>query len=183
MPSHQVGTREQWRQARLELLAAEKELSRRNDELTRQRRQLPWVRIETDYRFSAAGGGDVSLPDLFGHRSQLLIYHFMFGPDWEAGCPMCSSLADGFDGIRIHLEHHDVALAAVSRAPAEKLAAYRKRMGWSFPWLSSSGTSFNVDFGVSYTAESVAGGAEHNFAPLPAVRLEPRHLPAEAQGL
>jgi predicted dithiol-disulfide oxidoreductase (DUF899 family) len=183
MPSHQVGTREQWRQARLELLAAEKELTRRNDELTLQRQQLPWVRMETDYLFSAAGGGGVSLPDLFGHRSQLLIYHFMFGPDWEAGCPMCSSLADGFDGIRVHLEHHDVALAAVSLAPADKLAAYRKRMGWSFPWVSSSGTSFNVDFGVSYTAESVAGGAEHNFAPLPAALLEPRHLPAEAQGL
>jgi predicted dithiol-disulfide oxidoreductase (DUF899 family) len=183
MPSHRVGTREQWRQARLELLAAEKELTRRNDELTRQRQQLPWVRVEAVYRFSAADGGEVALPDLFGGRSQLLIYHFMFGPDWEAGCPMCSSLADGFDGIRVHLEHHDVALVAVSRAPADKLAAYRNRMGWSFPWMSSSGTSFNVDFGVSYTAESVAGGAEHNFAPLPAALLDPGHLPAEAQGL
>jgi predicted dithiol-disulfide oxidoreductase (DUF899 family) len=183
MTSHHVGTREQWRQARIDLLAAEKDLTRRNDELTRQCQQLPWVPVNEDYRFGAADGGDVSLRDLFGHRSQLLVYHFMFGPDWDAGCPVCSSLADGFDGIRVHLEHHDVALAAISRAPADQLAAYRKRMGWSFPWVSSFGTSFNFDFGVSYTAESVAGGAEHNFAPLPEAQLDPRNLPGEAHGL
>ena len=179
MASHTTGTREEWRQARIELLAAEKEHTRRGDELARRRRELPWVPVEQDYRFDGPDG-EMSLPDLFGGRSQLLVYHFMFGPDWEAGCPVCSSVADGFDGIRVHLEHHDVALAAVSRAPAEKLTAYRKRMGWSFPWVSSYRSSFNFDFGVSYTRESMAGGAEHNFAPF---HLDPSHLPLEAHGM
>ena len=179
MASHTTGTREEWRQARIELLAAEKEHTRRGDELARRRRELPWVPVEQDYRFDGPDG-EMSLPDLFGGRSQLLVYHFMFGPDWEAGCPVCSSVADGFDGIRVHLEHHDVALAAVSRAPAEKLTAYRKRMGWSFPWVSSYRSSFNFDFGVSYTRESMAGGAEHNFVPF---HLDPGHLPLEAHGM
>jgi predicted dithiol-disulfide oxidoreductase (DUF899 family) len=133
MSSHPIGTREEWRKARLDLLEAEKELTRRGDELARRRRELPWVPVEEDYRFDSEHG-EASLGDLFGGRSQLLVYHFMFGPDWDAGCPVCSSVADGFDGIRVHLEHHDVALAAISRAPIEKLVAYRQRMGWSFPW-------------------------------------------------
>ena len=182
MTSHTVGTRAQWRQARIELLQAEKELTRQNDELTRRRQQLPWVEIEASYRFDGEAG-EVWLGDLFGGRSQLMVYHFMFGPDWDEGCPVCSSVADGFDGIRAHLENHDVALAAISRAPLDKLLAYRKRMGWSFPWVSSQHSSFNFDFGVSYTQESVTGGAEHNFAPLPPEFLDPRNLPGEAHGL
>ena len=129
---HMVGTREEWRKARLDLLEAEKELTRRGDELARRRRELPWVPVEEDYRFDAPDG-EVALADLFGGRSQLLVYHFMFGPDWDAGCPTCSSLADGFDGIRVHLEHHDVALVAISRAPVDKLIAYRQRMGPQLP--------------------------------------------------
>lgn len=179
---HPVGTREEWRKARLDLLEAEKELTRRGDELARRRRELPWVPVEEDYRFDSEHG-ETSLGDLFGGRSQLLVYHFMFGPDWDAGCPVCSSVADGFDGIRVHLEHHDVALAAISRAPVEKLIAYRQRMGWSFPWVSSYHSSFNVDFGVSYTVQSVAGGAEHNFAPMREAWLDPSVLPAEAHGV
>jgi predicted dithiol-disulfide oxidoreductase (DUF899 family) len=179
MGAHTTGTREEWRKARIELLEAEKELTRRGDELARRRRELPWVPLEQDYRFDGPDG-ETSLHDLFGGRSQLLVYHFMFGPDWEAGCPVCSSVADGFDGIRVHLEHHDVALAAVSRAPAEKLTAYRKRMGWSFPWVSSGGSSFNFDFGVSFTQQSAAGGAEYNFRELPA---DPSALPLEAHGM
>jgi len=182
MTSHHVGTREEWLKARLDLLAAEKELTRRNDELTRQRQQLPWVLVEQDYRFGAPDG-EVGLLDLFGNRSQLLVYHFMFGPDWDAGCPVCSSLADGFDGIGVHLEYHDVALTAISRAPIGKLTAYRQRMGWSFPWVSSYASSFNFDFHVSFTAESVAGGAEHNFRPIPDAQLNPRMLPFEGHGL
>ena len=178
MGTHTTGTREEWRKARIELLEAEKELTRRGDELARKRRELPWVPLEQDYRFDGPDG-ETSLHDLFGGRSQLLVYHFMFGPDWEAGCPVCSSVADGFDGIRVHLEHHDVALAAVSRAPAEKLTAYRKRMGWSFPWVSSGDSSFNFDFGVSFTQESAAGGAEYNFREMPA---DPGVLPLEAHG-
>jgi predicted dithiol-disulfide oxidoreductase (DUF899 family) len=182
MTSHHVGTRQEWLQARLDLLAAEKELTRRNDELTRQRQELPWVPVEQDYRFGAPGG-EVNLLDLFENRSQLLVYHFMFGPDWDAGCPVCSSLADGFDGIRVHLEHHDVALAVISRAPIGKLTAYRQRMGWSFPWVSSYASSFNFDFHVSFTSESVADGAEHNFQPIPDASLDPRMLPFEGHGL
>ena len=174
---HQVGTREEWRKARLDLLKAEKELTRRGDELARRRRELPWVPVEEDYRFDREHG-EISLGDLFGARSQLLVYHFMYGPDWDEGCPVCSSVADGFDGIRVHLENHDVALAAISRAPVEKLIAYRQRMGWTSPWVSSYHSNFNFDFGVSYTVESVAGGAEHNFAPMPEAWLDPSVLPA-----
>jgi predicted dithiol-disulfide oxidoreductase (DUF899 family) len=176
---HTIGTREEWRKARLDLLEAEKELTRRGDELARRRRELPWVPVEKDYRFDGPQG-ECSLGDLFGGRSQLLVYHFMFDPDWDAGCPTCSSLADGFDGIRVHLEHNDVALVAISRAPIEKLTAYRQRMGWSFPWVSSAKNSFNFDFGVSFTQESVVGGAEYNFRAVPA---DPRMLPVEGHGL
>ena len=155
---HTVGTREEWRKARLDLLEAEKELTRRGDELARRRRELPWVPVEEDYTFDSQNG-EVSLAGLFGGRSQLLVYHFMFAPEWDAGCPTCSSVADGFDGIRVHLEHHDVALVAISRAPVDKLIAYRRRMGWSFPWVSSAQNSFNFDYDVSFTQPSVAGGA------------------------
>jgi len=182
MPSHTVGTREEWRAARLDLLRAEKNLTRRGDELTTQRQRLPWVPVEKEYRFDNEEGA-LSLHDLFRDHLQLLVYHFMFGPDWTEGCPSCSSVADGFDGIRIHLEHHDVALAAVSRAPIEKLIAYKQRMGWSFPWVSSLGSDFNFDFGVSFTEETVALGAEYNFRRLEGAQLDPRMLPYEGHGL
>jgi predicted dithiol-disulfide oxidoreductase (DUF899 family) len=163
MPEHTTGTREEWLAARRELLAAEKELTRRGDELARQRRQLPWVRIDKDYEFDT-DEGTASLADLFGGRSQLLVYHFMLGPDFEAGCPSCSAIADGFDGFVVHLENHDVALTAVSRAPLEKIQAYKGRMGWRFPWASSFRTDFNYDFDVSLTEEQQREGiAEYNF--------------------
>ncbi len=142
--------------ARLELLEAEKALTRRSDELARQRQALPWVRIDKAYRF-ATDEGNASLADLFRGRSQLLVYHFMFGPDWTAGCPSCSAIADGFDGIAVHLANHDVMLWAVSRAPLEKLQAYRRRMGWTFPWTSSFGTDSNADFNVWFTEEQAGG--------------------------
>src|SRR5437773_6836831 len=150
MTEHKTATREEWMAARLELLAAEKELTRRSDELARQRQQLPWVRVDKTYRFEI-DQGSASLPDLFQGRSQLLVYHFMFGPDYTAGCPSCSAIADGFDGFVVHLANHDVTLGAVSRAPLAKLQAYKRRMGWSFPWASSVGTDFNSDFNVSFT--------------------------------
>jgi predicted dithiol-disulfide oxidoreductase (DUF899 family) len=165
MTRHKTGTREEWLAARLELLKAEKELTRRSDELARQRQELPWVRIDKDYRFET-DEGTVSLRDLFKGRSQLLVYHFMFGPDYTAGCPSCSSIADGFNGIAVHLANHDVMLYAVSRAPIAKLQAYKKRMGWSFPWASSSDTSFNFDFQTSQTKDQQQSGTgEYNFAP------------------
>jgi predicted dithiol-disulfide oxidoreductase (DUF899 family) len=157
-----TGTREEWLAARLELLQAEKELTRRSDELARQRQALPWVRIEKEYRFDTEDG-DVSLADLFGGRSQLLMYHFMFGPDYKAGCPSCSSIADGFDGIAVHLANHDVALCAVSRAPLAKLQAYRQRMGWTFPWASAFGTDFNADFNVAFSEKQQREGIEYNY--------------------
>src|SRR5438094_7978282 len=147
MTKHKTGTREEWLAARLELLEAEKELTRSSDELARSRRELPWVRIEKDYLFET-DQGTASLADLFGGRSQLLVYHFMFGPDYTAGCPSCSSIADGFNGVAVHLANHDVALAAVSRAPLAKLQAFKRRMGWTFPWASAHGGEFNVDFNV-----------------------------------
>jgi predicted dithiol-disulfide oxidoreductase (DUF899 family) len=163
MTQHATGTRDEWLAARLELLQAEKELTRRSDELARQRQQLPWVRIDKDYRFDT-DHGSVTLADLFGARSQLLIYHFMFGPEYTAGCPACSAVADGFNGSVVHLENHDVAMTAVSRAPLEKLQAYRRSMGWSFPWASSLGGDFNYDFDASYTEEQQRGGTiEHNY--------------------
>jgi predicted dithiol-disulfide oxidoreductase (DUF899 family) len=163
MTNHQTGTREEWLAARLELLEAEKALTRRSDELARRRQELPWLRIDTEYRF-ATDEGTASLADLFRGRSQLLIYHFMFGPEYTAGCPTCSAIADGFDGFVVHLAHHDVTLCAVSRAPLAKLQAYKQRMGWSFPWVSSFGSDFNYDFQVSHTREEwQSGAAEYNF--------------------
>jgi len=163
MTSHKTGTREEWLAARLELLDAEKELTRRSDELARRRQELPWVRIGKEYRFET-DHGPASLADLFQGRSQLLIYHFMFGPDYAAGCPSCSAIADGFNGSAVHLANHDVALCAVSRAPLPKLQAYKRRMGWSFPWASSFGSDFNFDFGVAHTKEEwEAGAVKYNF--------------------
>src|SRR2546423_793087 len=157
MTKHMTGTREEWLAARLELLKAEKEYSRQGDELARRRQELPWVRIDKQYRFETEEG-KVSLADLFKGRSQLLVYHFMFGPDYKAGCPSCSAIADGFNGFEVHLANHDVTLAAVSRAPFAKLKAYKQRMGWSFPWASSFNTEFNFDFNVSNTEEQQRNG-------------------------
>src|SRR6266545_3975010 len=163
MTKHKIGTREQWLAARLELLNAEKELTRRSDAVARQRQELPWVRVDKPYRFET-DEGSASLAELFRGRSQLLIYHFMFGPDYTAGCPRCSAIADGFNGSAVHLANHDVMLWAVSRAPLEKLTAYKQRMGWSFPWASSFGSDFNYDFGVSFTQQQQQSGVvEHNF--------------------
>jgi predicted dithiol-disulfide oxidoreductase (DUF899 family) len=166
MTEHATGTREEWLAARLELLEAEKELTRRSDELAQRRQQLPWVRIDKDYRFET-DDGSASLADLFGGRSQLLIYHFMFGPDYTAGCPACSAIADGFNGFVVHLENHDVTMGAVSRAPIAAIQAYKRRMGWSFPWASSLDSDFNFDFNVSYTEEQQReGDVEYNFRPM-----------------
>src|SRR5215204_1159860 len=163
MTDHRTGTREEWLAARLELLQAEKELSRLGDELARLRQELPWVRVEKDYRFET-DEGSASLADLFRGRSQLLMYHFMFGPTYTAGCPVCSTIADGFDGFVVHLENHDVGMMAVSRAPIGTIQAYKRRMGWRFPWASSLGNDFNFDFHVSFTAEQQrAGAGEYNY--------------------
>ncbi len=163
MTIHEIGTREQWLKARLELLKAEKELTRRSDELARRRQELPWVRIDNEYRFET-DEGSASLADLFRGRSQLLVYHFMFGPDYTAGCPSCSAIADGFDGFVVHLANHDVTLSVVSRAPLAKLQAYKRRLGWTFPWASSLGSDFNLDFNVAITEEQQREGAfEYNY--------------------
>src|SRR5512132_4147706 len=163
MTQHSTGTHEQWLTARLELLEAEKELTRRSDELARRRRELPWVRVEKDYRFDTAEG-PASLADLFRGRSQLLAYHFMFGPDYTAGCPACSAIADGFNGFAVHLANHDVMLWAVSRASLAKLQTYQRRMGWTFPWASSFGSDFNFDFGDGFTEQQQReGGIEYNY--------------------
>jgi len=163
MTKHRTGTREEWLAERRELLAAEKEHTRRGDELARRRQELPWVGIDKQYRFET-DEGSASLADLFRGRSQLLTYHFMFGPDFTAGCPSCSAIADGFNGFFVHLANHDVMLWAVSRAPLAKLQAYKRRMGWSFPWASSFESDFNHDFGVAHTeAEVRSGVAEYNF--------------------
>ena len=173
---HKTGTREEWLAARLELLAAEKDLTQRGDELARQRQELPWVQIDKEYRFDTEDGS-ASLADLFKGRSQLLVYHFMFGPDYKAGCPSCSSIADGFNGIVVHLENHDVAFLAVSRAPLEKLQGYKQRMGWTFPWASSFNSDFNSDFSVGFTEEQQRkGGIEYNF------RREAARQPREGEG-
>jgi predicted dithiol-disulfide oxidoreductase (DUF899 family) len=161
-----VGSRAEWLAARLELLKAEKELTRRSDELARRRQELPWVRIDKAYRFET-DEGSASLADLFRGRSQLLVYHFMFGPDYTAGCPSCSAIADGFNGSVVHLANHDVTLAAVSRAPLAKLQAYKRRMGWTFPWASSFGGDFNFDFSVSFTEKQQRTGAvDYNYRPM-----------------
>jgi predicted dithiol-disulfide oxidoreductase (DUF899 family) len=163
MTTHATGTREDWREARLALLRAEKDLTRRSDEVARQRQALPWVRIDKDYRFET-DAGTASLADLFQGRSQLLVYHFMFGPDYTAGCPSCSAIADGFNGFVTHLANHDVMLWAVSRAPLVTLRTYQRRMGWTFPWASSKDGDFNFDFNVSFTEEQQrAGTIEYNY--------------------
>ena len=163
MTTHITGTRSDWLKARLKLLEAEKEHTRRSDELARRRQELPWVRVDKDYQFDT-DAGSVSLADLFRGRSQLLVYHFMFGPDYTAGCPSCSAIADGFNGSVVHLENHDVAFSAVSRAPLAKLQAYKQRMGWTFPWASSIGGDFNFDFNVTITEEQqLKGGNEYNY--------------------
>jgi predicted dithiol-disulfide oxidoreductase (DUF899 family) len=163
MTKHITGTREEWLAARLGLLKEEKELTRRSDELARRRQELPWVRVDKAYRFET-DEGSASLADLFRGRSQLLVYHFMFGPDYTAGCPSCSAIADGFNGSIIHLANHDVTLSAVSRAPLGKLQEYKRRMGWTFPWASSLGSDFNFDFNVWFTEEQQReGGIEYNY--------------------
>jgi predicted dithiol-disulfide oxidoreductase (DUF899 family) len=163
MTTHLRGTRDEWLAARIELLKAEKELTRREDELSRQRQALPWVRIDKTYRFETDDGG-ASLRDLFQGRSQLLVYHFMFGPDYAAGCPSCSMIADGFNGSAAHLANHDVMLWAVSRAPLPKLQAYKRRMGWIFPWASSFGSDFNFDFNIAFTEDQQrSGDLEYNY--------------------
>ena len=180
MTKHVIGTREEWRAARIALLEAEKELTRRSDELARRRQALPWVRIEKDYRFDT-DDGPASLGDLFAGRSQLLIYHFMFGPDYKAGCPSCSMIADGFNGFAVHLEHHDVAMIAISRAPIAALQAYKRRMGWTFTWVSSLGSDFNHDFNTSFTEEQQRSGLiDYNYRTIEAKILDsaPREFAA-----
>jgi predicted dithiol-disulfide oxidoreductase (DUF899 family) len=163
MTKHITGTRSEWLAARLSLLEAEKEHTRRGDQLARWRQELPWVRVDKEYRFATDEGSAV-LADLFRGRSQLLVYHFMFGPDYTAGCPSCSSIADSFDGFAVHLANHDVTLAAVSRAPLATLQTYKRRMGWGFPWASSGSTDFNADFSVGFTAQQQrAGQVEYNY--------------------
>jgi predicted dithiol-disulfide oxidoreductase (DUF899 family) len=175
MTTHLTGTREEWLAARLELLTDEKELTRQGDELARRRQELPWVRIDKPYRFDT-DEGSASLADLFRGRSQLLIYHFMFGPDYTAGCPSCSAIADGFNGSVVHLANHDVTLCAVSRAPLATLQAYKRRMGWTFPWPSSFGSDFNADFNVYFTEQQQGAGAiNYNYTgEAPSRSREPR---------
>lgn len=163
MTAHQIGTREQWLAARLDLLDAEKALTRQSDAVAERRQALPWVRVEKDYRFDT-DQGEVALADLFQGRSQLLVYHFMFGPEYPAGCISCSAIADGFNGVAVHLANHDVMLWAASLAPLDKLQAFRERMGWSFPWASTQRGDFNYDFNVSITEEQQRlGGTEYNY--------------------
>ena len=163
MTKHRTGTRKEWLAARLDLLEAEKELTRQSDKVAQRRQELPWVRIDKEYRFET-DEGSASLADLFRGRSQLLIYHFMFGPDYTAGCPACSAIADGFNGFAVHLANHEVTLSAVSRAPLPKLQAYKRRMGWTFPWASSHGSDFNADFHVWFSEEQQReGGIEYNY--------------------
>ncbi|MEK6251064.1 MAG: DUF899 domain-containing protein [Actinomycetota bacterium] len=187
MTEHKVGTREEWQAAREELLEREKELTRRSDELARERRELPWVPIEKDYSFETEEGTK-TLAELFDGRSQLLVYHFMFGPEYTAGCPVCSSGADTFDGGVQHLKARDVTFLCVSRAPLERLQAYKRRMGWEFPWVSSQGTDFNFDFDVSATEEQLAAFLKGDLPPVvgqmaTACGTDPAGYMAEAPGL
>jgi predicted dithiol-disulfide oxidoreductase (DUF899 family) len=152
MAKHKIGTRNEWLAARRKLLKQEKALTHRSDELALKRQELPWVKVVKNYRFATVTG-EASLADLFQGRSQLLVYHFMFGPDYSSGCPSCTAIADGFNGFAVHLANHDVMLCAVSRAPLAKLKAYKKRMGWTFPWASSHGSDFNFDYSVGFTKE------------------------------
>ncbi len=172
--SHPVASRDEWLKARLELLEAEKVHTRAGDELARRRQDLPWVRVEKEYEFDT-DEGRASLKDLFRDRSQLLVYHFMFGPDYTAGCPSCSAIADGFNGSWEHLAHHDVMLMAISRAPFEKLQTYKERMGWSFPWASSFGSDFNADYCVGLTEAQQDRGYKYNYEEKPPI-------PRDAQG-
>ena len=169
---HKVVSREEWLTARKELLEEEKGLTRRSDEVARRRQELPWVRLDKDYRFDT-DEGSASLAKLFLGGSQLLIYHFMFGADYKAGCATCSTIADGFNGFAVHLANHDVMLWAVSRAPLAKLQEYKRRMGWTFPWASSFGSEFNADFNVSFTEEQQQreGGIEYNYRREPAWQM------------
>ncbi|HJR10596.1 MAG TPA: DUF899 domain-containing protein [Rhodanobacteraceae bacterium] len=162
MTTHKTGTRDEWMKARLELLESEKALTHQSDLLAQQRQALPWVRVDKDYRFDTEQGS-TSLTDLFRGRSQLLVYHFMFGPDYTAGCPSCSMIADGFNGFVEHLANHDVMLWAISRAPLAKLQAYKQRMDWTFPWASSQGGDFNADYGVGLSEQQQREGYEYNF--------------------
>ena len=166
MTDHKIGTREEWLAARVELLKAEKALTRRSDELAQQRQRLPWVRIDKEYRFET-DEGMASLGDLFRGCSRLIVYHFMFGPEYRGGCPACSAIADGFNGFAVHLEHHDVAMIAVSRAPIAALQAYKRRMGWTFTWASSLNNDFNYDFNTSFTEEQQCSGSiDYNYSTL-----------------
>jgi predicted dithiol-disulfide oxidoreductase (DUF899 family) len=175
MSAHQVVSRDEWIAARKELLVAEKEFTRRSDELARQRQELPWVKIDKDYQFDT-DEGKASLAELFRGRSQLLMYHFMFGPDFKAGCPACSAIADSFNGIAIHLANHDVMLWAISRAPLAKLQEFKRRMDWTFPWASSAVSDFNYDFNISFTEEQQRAGLEYNY------RREPGLEPSSGEG-
>jgi predicted dithiol-disulfide oxidoreductase (DUF899 family) len=173
MTTHEIATREDWLKARIALLKEEKALTERSDELAQQRQALPWVRVDKDYRFEV-DDGSASLAELFQGRSQLLVYHFMFGPDYKAGCPSCSMIADGFDGFAVHLANHDVTLSAVSRAPLAKLQAYKRRMGWTFPWASSGGSDFNADFNIAFTeAQQREGDIEYNYRREPGFKDRP----------
>jgi len=181
MTMHLTGTREEWLAARLELLQAEKELTRRGDDVARQRQALPWVQVEKGYRFET-DGGTASLADLFQGRSQLLVYHFMYGPDYQAGCPSCSAIADGFDGSVVHLANHDVTLMAVSLGELPKLQAFKRKMGWTFPWASAHGGDFTYDFNVSISeAQQRAGGYPQNYRPARPVVDASQVSPAAAQ--
>jgi predicted dithiol-disulfide oxidoreductase (DUF899 family) len=187
MTEHKVGTREEWLAAREELLEREKELTRRGDELARQRRELPWVRVEKEYTFET-DDGTKTLAELFDGRSQLLVYHFMFGPEYTAGCPTCSAGADTFDGAVPHLKARDVTFLCVSRAPLERLQAYKRRMGWTFPWVSSLGTDFNFDFDASHTEEQLRPFLEGDVPPViaqlaAACGTDPAGYVAEGPGL
>jgi predicted dithiol-disulfide oxidoreductase (DUF899 family) len=171
MTKHSTGTHEEWLAARLDLLEAEKDLTRRSDELARRRQELPWLRIDKEYRFDT-DEGSASLPELFKGRSQLIVYHFMFGPDYTAGCPSCSAIADGFNGFIVHLANHDLMLWAISRAPLAKLQGYKKRMGWTFPWASAFGGDFNIDFHVQFTEDQQrTGGIDYNYRREPPSRM------------
>jgi len=182
MTKHPTGTRADWMKARLALLDEEKELTRRSDELAERRRPLPWVALDKDYRFDT-DQGTASLAELFQGRSQLLVYHFMFGPDYVAGCPSCSTIADGFNGIAVHLANHDVNLWAVSRAPLPKLQAYKKRLGWTFPWASSASTDFNFDFNVRFTEEQQReGGIDYNYRREARMQMRSRAWDAPGEG-
>ncbi|MDG2521887.1 DUF899 domain-containing protein [Caulobacter segnis] len=178
MSTHPVTTKADWLEARLALLEAEKDLTRRSDAVARLRQALPWTVVDKNYRFDTEAG-EVGLKDLFGGRSQLLVYHFMFGPDYKAGCPSCSAIADSFDNIVEHLQNHDVAFVAVSRAPLDKLLAYRRRMGWSFEWASSADSDFNFDYAVSFTEAEQARGAFANYRQEPPLGEAATAMPTE----